>query len=110
MTSNSGLNPTIALSVNGNIDVTFYSGMIGQHTVEIPMNANGMRLIKQILTAREQAQTRLGELGNPTQAIIDAWLKSKKVQDEQEAAERAKQAHDEFMSDWETECVGIING
>jgi len=85
------LAPTITLAASGNIAVHFYHAENSLHTVEIPHNLNGMRLLHQILKARDQHQTRLGELGNPTQAIVDAWLKSKKVQDEQEKLEREKQ-------------------
>ena len=94
------LAPTISLSASGNINIHFHHALGGLHTVEIPHNLNGMRLMHQILKARDQHETRLGELGNPTQAIVDAWLKNKKIQDEQDRQEREKLAHEDFMADW----------
>lgn len=89
--------PTIALSASGNIAISFAGPLGGFHTVEIPMNANGMRLINQILKARDKSQTRLGELGNPTQFIIDVWLNSKREQDQQELEEKQQREHEELL-------------
>lgn len=91
------LAPTISLAASGNINIHFHHALGGLHTVEIPHNINGMRLIMQILKARDKHETRIGELGNPTQAIIDAWLKSKKEQDMQAKQEQEAQSTIELL-------------
>lgn len=102
------LEPSISLASSGNILVTFYTrhvaydasvndALVLNHSVEIPQTLNGMRLIKQILRARELGDVKFNQLGNPSQAIIDAWLKSKKEQEQQDLAEQEKRSLEDLM-------------
>lgn len=79
--------PTISLAANGKLALTITSdseansGFHLGHTIEIPNNENGLRIINQILSARNDGKSKLGQAGNPTQEMIKLWLANKFEQD-----------------------------
>lgn len=69
----------IALGTNGELALTIPHDTQASldHTIQLPCDENGLRLIRRILAARDAGQVKLGQNGKPTQSTVDAWLKNK---------------------------------
>jgi hypothetical protein len=86
-------NPTISLAANGKLLLLIPSSGNDKfslklfHSVEIPNNELGLRLLNYVLTARNSGKTKLGQDGNPTQEMIKLWLNNKFEQDRLTARE-----------------------
>lgn len=61
----------ISLAADGNLNLH-----LPLHTVTVPLNEQGVALLRHILQANSRGATQLAEAGNPTQWQLDAWLKS----------------------------------
>lgn len=69
--------PTISLSGLG-LSITFPSDHTGRtHTVEVPMNLGGLKIIRKALMARQQeSDRRIGNHSSPTQQMVNEWLEA----------------------------------
>ena len=61
----------ISLGADGNISLA-----LPRHTVSIPLNLQGLALLRHILQANAVGPARVSEPGNPTQFDVDAFFKS----------------------------------
>lgn len=66
---------TISLSGNG-FALTVPSDLSGRtHTLDIPLNLGGLKIIRKALMARQQeTDRRIGTPASPTQSMVEAWL------------------------------------
>lgn len=92
------INPEIGIAANGDLTLRFTRGETLGHTVTIPCDDKGLRLIKLVLVARSRGETKLGQAGNPTQSMIQAWLASDKFNREQAKIEAERQVVAELVS------------
>jgi hypothetical protein len=74
---------SIELSPNGGFLLTIESMTVqGTHTIEIPASMAGIKVLTNILHARETASewsNKIGSKASPTQQMIDEWLKANKA-------------------------------
>jgi hypothetical protein len=92
-------NPTsqILLSLSG--DIMYATDEATKHTVAIPCDINGLRLLKLLLRAKQaipKEQQKLGSKAMPTQRMVEEFLKNKKLEEEVEQEEILKQLKDLF--------------
>lgn len=66
---------TITLSGSG-LALTVPSDVSGAtHTLEVPLNLGGLKIIRKVLTARErESDRRIGNASSPTQEMVEKWL------------------------------------
>lgn len=66
---------TIALSASG-LALTFPSDTCGRtHTIEVPLNIGGLKIIQKALRARAvEYDRRIGNPASPTQYMVEEWL------------------------------------
>lgn len=86
-------NPSeLTLTLSGN---NFQAKDSSGHTVTIPCDINGLRVIKEILRAKDFVNlgakvdgasvakaTKLGSMSRPTQAMVNAFLRSQELEKE----------------------------
>lgn len=94
------INPEIGLAANGDISLRFSSANSLGHSVSIPCDEKGLRIIKLILVARDRGEIRLGESGNPTQSMVLEWLKNDQFQREQAKREIEKLANEAVLAEF----------
>lgn len=71
---------TIQLSPQGSIQAYIPGDRSLGHWVDIPLDLNGLEVLKYILTRRDSAKRKIvGTDASPTQAMIDDWLKTNQV-------------------------------
>lgn len=77
--------PTISIAASGNLKLTFrkpdINSLTPMHSVEIPNSERGLALLRHVLVARQSGASKLGQAGNPTQAMIQLWLQNKFEED-----------------------------
>lgn len=79
---------SISLDPSGQLLLEIPSQTVsGGHSILIPPTEGGLKILTQTLRKREAAISRLGDVGSPTQAQVEAWLR----QDRAERQEKAKQ-------------------
>lgn len=84
--------PELTLTIHGN---SFQAKDSSGHSVTIPCDINGLRVIKEILRAKEFVKlgakvdgasiakaTKLGSMARPTQAMVNAFLRSQELEKE----------------------------
>lgn len=98
--ANSLSDPSISLSPSGGLVLTFPHNALVSHSVEIPSDENGLRLLRMILNERKSGKTKLGQNGNPTQAMIQLWLKDKYEKDAITLREEMKLAKEELSAEF----------
>ena len=82
----------LEISLHGNM---LQASDITGHTITIPCDINGLRVLKEILRAKEfvclgesvdgkniAKATKLGSFARPTQAMVDAFLRSQELEKE----------------------------
>lgn len=70
----------LTLSLHGE---TFKTVDSSGHSIFVPANLNGLRLLKEILRAKAlNPSGKLGTNANPTQAMVEAFLKNVQLEKE----------------------------
>jgi len=92
-------NPTsqILLSLSG--DIMYATDEVTNHTVAIPCDLNGLRLLKLLLRAKQaipKKDQKLGSPAMPTQRMVEEFLKSKKLEEEVAEEEQLKELKELF--------------
>jgi len=66
--------------LGGDIIAQIPSPSGGEQSVTIPLTLEGLRILKRILSAEPHREfgTRLGTPAEPTQALVNAWLRSER--------------------------------
>ena len=73
-------NPTLTLSLRGN---NFLATDTSGHTVSLPCDVNGLRVLKLMLRAKElQPKPKLGTSNQPTQRMVDEFLRNKQLEED----------------------------
>ncbi len=72
--------PTLTLSLRGN---NFLATDTSGHTVSLPCDVNGLRVLKLMLRAKElQPKPKLGTSNQPTQRMVDEFLRNKQLEED----------------------------
>lgn len=85
--------PSLVLSLNGNnLLATDSSG----HSIRVPCDINGLRLLKELLKAKELNPGKIGTTATPTQGMVNEFLKSKEMEKENEKATQLSEISNMF--------------
>lgn len=99
---------TIALSASGFV-LTVPSTLEGRsHTIQVPGDEAGVKIIRKVLTERQKAFAKLeiGHAASPTQAMVQEWLR----QDRTARAEAALRASEEKEAKRSAEAKAVLGG
>ena len=69
----------LTLNASGEMLAIIPSAIEGRdQVVSIPASLDGLRILKRILVARDRGSAKLGEAAEPTQALVNEWLKAER--------------------------------
>lgn len=76
--------PQVTLTLSGDDFIaTDHTG----HAIRLPANENGARVLKHMLRAKQLSpQKQLGSAAQPTQQMVEAFLKNRRLEEENEQA------------------------
>lgn len=94
--------PRVALDANGQLAMTIPHRIYGgfDHTITLPCDENGLRLMRRILAARASGKVKIGQDGNPTQSVVELWLKNKSETDAITKREEDKKLDDAVLAEF----------
>lgn len=101
-------------SMSTSLEITLHGNMLlatdaSGHSVSVPCDVNGLRVLKEILRAKEfvalgakvdgasvAKATKLGSFAKPTQAMVNAFLKSQQLEKENARKQELKEIAEMF--------------
>lgn len=67
------------LGADGNMHARIPSALENrEQVVSIPVTLDGLRILKRILVASDRGTAKLGHEAEPTQALVNEWLKAER--------------------------------